>query len=40
MTAGKGIVHSEVPNSYDEVTSGFQLWINLPKDYKYCEPLY
>lgn len=29
MTAGKGIVHSEIPASYDEDSLGFQLWINL-----------
>lgn len=29
MTAGKGIVHSELPGSFDEDSVGFQLWINL-----------
>jgi redox-sensitive bicupin YhaK (pirin superfamily) len=29
MTAGRGILHSEVPASYDEDSLGFQLWINL-----------
>ena len=34
MTAGKGIVHSQMPASYDEDSIGFQLWINLSKDLK------
>jgi len=29
MTAGKGIVHAEMPNSFDNPSIGFQLWINL-----------
>ena len=39
MTAGKGIVHSEMPDTSGE-NKGFQLWINLPKEQKLCEPLY
>eukprot|EP01017_Pseudomicrothorax_dubius_P012588 TRINITY_DN1527_c0_g1_i5.p1 TRINITY_DN1527_c0_g1~~TRINITY_DN1527_c0_g1_i5.p1 ORF type:complete len:307 (+),score=72.05 TRINITY_DN1527_c0_g1_i5:155-1075(+) len=31
MTAGKGIVHSEMPGSFEELSIGFQLWINLQK---------
>ena len=31
MTAGKGIVHSEMPGSFEEDSIGFQLWINLDK---------
>lgn len=30
MTAGSGIVHSEMPEQEDGLLSGFQLWINLP----------
>jgi redox-sensitive bicupin YhaK (pirin superfamily) len=30
MTAGRGIVHSEMPQQEDGLMSGFQLWINLP----------
>jgi len=40
MTAGKGIVHSEIPKSKDEYSIGFQLWINLKKEFKLCEPTY
>lgn len=39
MTAGKGIVHSEMPAS-DEIGHGLQLWINLKKDLKMCDPAY
>ena len=30
MTAGRGIVHSEMPEQEHGLMSGFQLWINLP----------
>ncbi|WP_339801131.1 pirin family protein [uncultured Marinobacter sp.] len=30
MTAGRGIVHSEMPQQEDGVMRGFQLWLNLP----------
>ena len=40
MTAGKGVLHSELPNSFDYFSDVFQLWINLPKMHKYCDPLY
>lgn len=40
MTAGKGIVHSEMPGSFTEDSMGFQLWINLNKENKMCEPKY
>ncbi|MCW2308417.1 pirin family protein [Rhodobium gokarnense] len=30
MTAGSGIVHSEMPEQENGLLSGFQLWINLP----------
>ena len=36
MTAGKGIVHSEMPDQSDGLLSGFQLWINLPRAEKLC----
>ena len=39
FTAGKGLRHSEMPEG-DEVSHGFQLWINLPKDLKELEPTY
>jgi hypothetical protein len=40
MTAGKGIVHSEIPKSKTEYSLGFQLWINLKSEFKMCEPAY
>ena len=40
MTAGKGIVHAEMPSRFDKITKGFQLWINLPKKDKMCNPKY
>ena len=40
MTAGKGIVHAEMPASFDVPAYGFQLWLNLDKAHKYCEPQY
>ena len=30
MTAGRGIVHSEMPEQDQGLMSGFQLWVNLP----------
>ena len=32
MTAGKGVVHSEMPKQTDGLVRGFQLWLNLPKE--------
>lgn len=40
MIAGKGMVHAEIPGSKTENTIGFQLWINLPKKDKMCDPYY
>ncbi|KRX10093.1 RmlC-like cupin domain [Pseudocohnilembus persalinus] len=40
MTAGKGIVHAEMPGSFDEQTEGFQLWLNLSAKQKMIEPSY
>ncbi len=39
MTAGKGIVHAEMPAN-EEPSSGFQLWIDLERSNKMCEPNY
>eukprot|EP01083_Nonionella_stella_P054778 144578_1 len=39
MTAGKGIVHSEMP-AEDRVNRGLQLWVNLPKSLKMMNPNY
>lgn len=40
MIAGKGIIHSEIPDSFEEYSRGLQLWINLPKKDKMIEPYY
>lgn len=40
MTAGKGIVHAEMPSSFEVPAYGFQLWINLQEKHKFCEPQY
>lgn len=40
MTAGRGIVHSEMPMQVEGLLWGFQLWINLPAREKMCEPRY
>jgi redox-sensitive bicupin YhaK (pirin superfamily) len=40
MTAGRGIVHSEMPRQENGLMWGFQLWINLPAKLKMCEPRY
>ena len=38
MTAGRGIVHSEMPGPM--LTRGLQLWVNLKKEFKMAEPAY
>jgi redox-sensitive bicupin YhaK (pirin superfamily) len=40
MTAGRGIVHSEMPEQKDGLLWGFQLWINLPAAEKMKPPAY
>jgi redox-sensitive bicupin YhaK (pirin superfamily) len=40
MTAGRGLVHSEMPEQEAGVMEGFQLWINLPGTDKLCTPGY
>ncbi|EJT71560.1 pirin [Gaeumannomyces tritici R3-111a-1] len=42
MTAGKGIVHAEMPrqNPDGSANVGLQLWVDLPKHLKSCEPRY
>lgn len=40
MTAGRGIVHSEMPQQEDGLLWGFQLWVNLPARDKMCPPRY
>jgi quercetin 2,3-dioxygenase len=40
MTAGRGIVHSEMPEQEDGKMQGFQLWVNLPATLKMTAPRY
>jgi redox-sensitive bicupin YhaK (pirin superfamily) len=30
LTAGRGVIHSEIPQQQDGAMEGFQLWLNLP----------
>jgi redox-sensitive bicupin YhaK (pirin superfamily) len=40
MTAGRGLVHSEIPQQTEGRMEGFQLWINLPASEKMIPPWY
>jgi len=40
MTAGRGLVHSEMPEQVDGLMWGFQLWVNLPAKDKMTAPRY
>jgi redox-sensitive bicupin YhaK (pirin superfamily) len=42
MTAGKGIMHAEMPraNADGSPNVGIQLWVDLPEKLKQCEPRY
>jgi len=40
MTAGRGIVHSEMPEQQEGRMRGFQLWLNLPAREKMTAPKY
>ena len=40
MTAGRGVVHSELPEQEDGRMEGFQLWLNLPAKDKMRAPWY
>ncbi|KAL9623159.1 MAG: hypothetical protein Q9160_002474 [Pyrenula sp. 1 TL-2023] len=42
MTAGRGIMHAEMPrqNPDGSANVGMQLWVDLPKELKACEPRY
>ncbi len=40
MTAGRGIIHSEMPEQEDGLMQGFQLWVNLPAKDKMVKPRY
>ena len=40
MTAGRGVIHSELPEQHDGRMEGFQLWLNLPARDKLGAPWY
>lgn len=42
MTAGRGIMHAEMPrqNPDGSANVGLQLWVDLPRELKGCEPRY
>jgi redox-sensitive bicupin YhaK (pirin superfamily) len=40
MTAGRGIMHEEMPQVRPEGIAGFQLWVNLPAKRKMTAPRY
>ncbi len=40
MTAGRGLVHSEMPEQEAGRMRGFQLWVNLPAKEKMTDPRY
>ena len=40
MTAGRGVIHSEMPEQEEGVMEGFQLWLNLPARDKMRTPWY
>ena len=40
MTAGRGIIHSEMPERAEGRLRGFQLWVNLPGKQKMIAPRY
>ncbi len=40
MNAGRGIIHSEMPEQTEGLMRGFQLWINLPASEKMSAPGY
>jgi redox-sensitive bicupin YhaK (pirin superfamily) len=40
MTAGRGVIHSEMPEQDQGLMEGFQLWLNLPARDKMSAPWY
>ena len=40
MSAGCGVIHSELPEQVEGVMEGFQLWLNLPAAHKMGAPWY
>jgi redox-sensitive bicupin YhaK (pirin superfamily) len=40
MTAGRGIMHEEMPHAGPQRLDGFQIWVNLPRKLKMTAPRY
>jgi hypothetical protein len=40
MTAGRGVIHAEIPQQEEGVMEGFQLWLNVPSRDKMSAPWY
>ena len=40
MSAGRGVIHSEMPEQSEGRMEGFQLWLNLPAAHKMSAPNY
>lgn len=40
MTAGRGVIHSEIPQQQEGVMEGFRLWLNLHSSEKMMAPWY
>ena len=40
MTAGSGLIHSEMPEQTEGLLWGYQLWVNLPAAHKMTAPRY
>jgi redox-sensitive bicupin YhaK (pirin superfamily) len=40
MTAGRGVLHSEIPEQESGLLHGFQIWLNLPSHQKMVDPDY
>lgn len=40
MTAGRGVLHSEMPEQDNGLLHGFQIWLNLPAEEKMKAPAY
>jgi redox-sensitive bicupin YhaK (pirin superfamily) len=40
MTAGRGVIHAEMPEQEEGLMEGFQLWLNLPAKDKMSAPWY
>jgi quercetin 2,3-dioxygenase len=40
MTAGRGILHEEMPHAGPKRLDGFQIWVNLPRKLKMTTPRY